>query len=151
MDIKRININTGGIPTVGFKGDISIIDNIEGLVGYKLPSNYLFMLEQHDGGHPELDTYTLNKNNIFDVSKFYSIENDKYETLEDAISRWGGVLGNGKLPIGRDGGDNQIYLDLTENPPSVWIYLHDESEARVKLASSLNEFIDGLHMDPNCI
>jgi hypothetical protein len=47
------------------------------------------------------------------------------------------------------GGDNQFYLDLNEATPSVWIYLHDENEARVKLANSLEEFIDGLNVNPD--
>ncbi|WP_411705408.1 SMI1/KNR4 family protein [Edaphovirga cremea] len=149
MNIDRLNINNGGIPTPGFNGDISLISDIEKLIGFALPSDYIKMLKLHDGGHPELDTYSLTQNNTFGVSKFYSIGSQKYETLESAISRWGKVLGNGMLPIAKDGGDNQFYLDLNEKKPSVWIYLHDENETRVKLASSLEEFIEGLNVNPD--
>ncbi|GKX52709.1 SMI1/KNR4 family protein [Budvicia aquatica] len=149
MDIERININIGGDPTSGFNGDISLINNLEKLVGYEFPSSYLLMLKQHDGGHPELDTYSLTQSNRFGVDSFYSIANNKEELLESAISRWGKVLGHGMLPIAKDGGDNQFYLDLTECIPSIWIYLHDENEARVKLANSLEQFIDGLELNPD--
>ncbi|WP_422527053.1 SMI1/KNR4 family protein [Serratia fonticola] len=149
MNIDRLNINNGGSPTLGFSGDVSLISDIEKTLGFTLPGDYIAMLKQHDGGHPELDTYSLTQDNTFGVSKFYSIGNPNYETLENAISRWGLVLGKGMLPIARDGGDNQFYLDLNEATPSVWIYLHDENEARVKLANSLEEFIDGLNVNPD--
>lgn len=151
MDIERININDGDKPTPGFNGDRSLINKIESIIGYELPSSYLELLEHNDGGHPELDSYFLDDKNSFGVNNFYSISNKEEELLTNAISRWGSVLGRGMLPIAKDGGDNQFYLDLTDTPPSVWIYLHDENEARVKLASSLEEFIDGLTVDPDYI
>ncbi|GKX52710.1 SMI1/KNR4 family protein [Budvicia aquatica] len=151
MNIDRLKINRGGnpIPIAGFSGDESAFLVVEKLIGFKLPDTYKQLLLKHDGGHPELDTFVLSPTNLFSINNFYSLENKKYETLGNAISRWGKVLGAGMLPIARDGGDNQFYLDLTQSTPSVWIYLHDENEARVKLANSLEEFIDELIEDPD--
>ncbi|MCR6675804.1 SMI1/KNR4 family protein [Escherichia marmotae] len=83
------------------------------------------------------------------MNNFYSINNSKYETILSAINRWGKVLGKGVLPIARDGGDNQFYLNLNETEPSVWIYLHDGNDKREKLADSLAEFIDKLQINPD--
>ncbi|CAI2160460.1 SMI1 / KNR4 family [Serratia fonticola] len=151
MNIDRLNINNGGTPSPGFNGDVSFFSKIEKVIGFELPSNYIEMLQKQDGGHPELDTFFLTQQNSFSVDSFYSIENKEEETLENAISRWGKDLGKGMLPIAKDGGDNQFYLDLNESTPSVWIYLHDENEARVKLTNSLEEFVDGLNIDPDCL
>lgn len=151
MNINRLNINNGGTPTPGFNGDASFFSKIEKIIGFALPSSYIKMLQKHDGGHPELDTFFLTQQNSFGVDSFYSIENKEEETLENAISRWGKDLGKGMLPIAKDSGDNQFYLDLNEATPSAWIYLHDENEARVKLANSFEEFIEGLNIDPDCL
>ncbi|MFZ6647105.1 SMI1/KNR4 family protein [Undibacterium sp. TJN25] len=67
--------------------------------------------------------------------------------MYDAIENWEGIPGKPSLPVGDDGGGNQIYLAWDTDAPSVWICLHDENEARVKIANSFEEFIDKLFLD----
>lgn len=140
MNIERINTN-------GFDGSDDLIGEIEVVIGKKLPDDYKLLLIKNNGGHPELDSFFLSHNISYGINNFYSINNSKYETILSAINRWGKVLGKGVLPIARDGGDNQFYLNLNETEPSVWIYLHDGNDKREKLADSLAEFIDKLQIN----
>jgi hypothetical protein len=54
------------------------------------------------------------------------------------------VLGEQALPIGQDGGANQIYIDLASGGESVWVYLHDEKQARIKVADTFRQFLNML-------
>ena len=154
MNIGRLNINVGGIASGGYQGSNVDFNEIASQVGCSLPQSYVQLLQFADGGHPEVGSfYPLggDKNNLFDVDWFYSIANQAVENLQTAIQQWGDTLGKCMLPIGRDGGGNQIYLDLNDTPPSVFIYLHDEQKKRMKLANSFEEFIDGLQPNPDLV
>ncbi len=155
MNVERLNINVNGTLSVGFDGDESLLLRLESIAGGKLPSDYITFLKQVNGGHPEVGSfYPLGndrENNIFDVDWFYSVDNPNVKTLEDAFSAWGNIIGRSCLPIGRDGGDNQIYLSLDHTTSSVWLYLHDENCKKIKLADSFTQFIDGLIQNPDFI
>lgn len=153
MNITRLNINVHGITVPGFGGNERLFDQIGGLVGASLPEDYISFIRTADGGHPELDTFVLNPetDSAFGVDAFYSFSNPAVENIKTAIERWGRTLGKKMLPIGHDGGDNQFYLNLNEQPASVWIFLHDEGNARVKLADSLAQFIATLDTNPDYI
>lgn len=49
------------------------------------------------------------------------------------------------------GGGNQFFLKLNDAVPSVWIHLHDEDVAAVKLANSFDEFLSALTTNPDYI
>lgn len=155
MNLERLNINVNGTPSPRFSGDDSLFERLAGLVGSDLPNDYIQFILNVDGGHPEVGCFRpiddYNSNNLFDVDRFYSINNPAVESVEDELSKWVSVLGPRNLPIGRDGGGNQIYLNFVDEIPSVWLYLHDEGGAKIKISNSFSEFLDGLFMNPDFI
>lgn len=154
MDTKRLNINFAAIPSVGYVGSESAFDEIEQLVGKKVPSGYVLFIREADGGHPEVGSFTTlvgPRDNWFDVDLFYSIGTVQEVNVKDMYARWQHLLGKHSLPIGRDGGGNQIYLDLSDQQKSVWIYLHDENHAKVKIADCFEEFISSLRINPDFV
>jgi hypothetical protein len=50
------------------------------------------------------------------------------------------------VPIGRDGGDNTLYLDLRRTPAPVW-RLVVATRHRYEIARSFDRFVDMLHTD----
>ncbi|WP_226469881.1 SMI1/KNR4 family protein [Luteimonas panaciterrae] len=154
MDISALNVNVGGRPVLGYKGDGSVIRELEALVGAPLPASYLDFIRSVDGGHPEVGCFPVpggDSENLVEVDWFYSLETSGVEKLRFAIEKYCPTLGPQTLPIGRDGGGNQFYLLLNSEPPSVWIYLHDEGGKRVKLADTLEMFLFGLILNPDLI
>jgi hypothetical protein len=147
MDIKRLNVNVGGEPSAGFEGNASVFDEVVSYTGKTLPEAYIQFIRTADGGCPEIGSFFPkggDPDNEFEINRIYSFSNPDGENVRDAIMGWKDVLGSDKFPFAEDGGGNQIYLDLGDSTPSVWIYLHDEDGARVKIADSFEEFIDGL-------
>jgi len=155
MNLERLNINVNGIPSPGFSGEHSLFERLAGLVGSDMPNDYIQFILEVDGGHPEVGCFRVmgdyNSNNIFDVDCFYSLNNSSVESVENEFSKWVSILGPRNLPIGRDGGGNQIYLNFVNELPSVWLYLHDEEGAKLKISNSFTEFLDGLFMNPDFI
>lgn len=155
MNINRLNININGVSSPGFSGDTSLFEELTKLVGSDIPSDYIKFIMRADGGHPEIGCFKIiannNNENLFDVDWFYSVGNLSLEKVEDALFKWGGVLGKYNLPIGRDAGGNQIYLNLEDQVPSVWLYLHDEGGVRLRVSNDFLEFIDSLIINPDFI
>lgn len=154
MNLSELNINCGGKLVAGFTGNSVVFDELGRLVGGVLPVAYVEFIRGADGGHPEVGCFQVssgNTENIFEVDWFYSVANPDLESIQSALEGFGAVLGPGALPIGRDGGGNQFYLLLSSQPPSVWLYLHDEGGKRIQLADSFEEFISGLASNPDFI
>lgn len=152
-DVERLNINIGGVPALGYLGSSEAFDNLSKYFGHRIPDGYREFLRIADGGHPEIGSYSLQDGGEleFDVDWFYSLGNYEIETIESVIAGWGPTLGEGALPIGRDGSGNQIYLNFSDHPPSVYLYLHDGLGSREKIASSFESFIDKLQFNPDFI
>jgi len=153
MDLERININVGGERAPGFIGSDEVFEKIGALVGAQLPKDYVDFIRAADGGHPEVGSFFLDGDGIgssFTVDWFYTFSNPNVENIETAINRWGNVLGRMMLPIARDGGGNQFYLNLNDDVPTVWIYLHDSGE-RIELSRSFLEFLSALADHPDFI
>jgi hypothetical protein len=155
MDLERLNINLGGKPVAGYSGSDAVFDEVGAKVGGRLPDAYIQFIRTVDGGHPEIGCFVLpgdDPDDIFEVNHFYAFSDQRVDNIADAIDGWQSVLGKKTLPIGADGGDNQIYLDLNDAVPSVWLYIHDvdeeEEEPRIKVADSFEEFIASLIADP---
>ncbi|MCP3675257.1 MAG: hypothetical protein GY829_12400, partial [Gammaproteobacteria bacterium] len=92
-----------------------------------------------------------NKDNLFEIDVFYSIDNPSVDSLKDVFASWEETLGSKSLPIGSDGGGNQIYLKFESEEHSVWLYLHDENGVRLKLANGFTDFLDSLISNPDFI
>jgi hypothetical protein len=154
MNVRRLNVNVGGIPSKGFSGSRSKFRQIESLVGAKLPESYVDFIREADGGHPEIGCFFAQSGDVNDlhgVDWFYALENPAVESVADTILGWRSTLGPKTLPIGRDGGGNQIYLDLSGDTSTVWMYLHDEGGIRLRVADSLEEFLESLVSNPEFI
>lgn len=153
MNIARININVGGRQSPGFAGSASEFSELGRLVGGALPASYVELMRHADGGTPEIGSChpegVLN-DELFDLDRFYALANPNVENVRDVHARWSSVLGNGMLPLGEDGGGNQVYIALLDSPPAVWLYRHESGE-RLKLASSLEAFIEALVPNPDFI
>lgn len=154
VNITDLNINCGGKPVAGFTGSSAAFDELEGLVGGALPAAYVDFIRSADGGHPEVCCFPVpgsDPENIVEVDWFYSVANPELESIKSALEGFGALLGSEALPIGRDGGGNQFYILLSSQPPSVWLYLHDEGGKRIRLADCFEEFILGLVSNPDFI
>lgn len=153
MNIDRLNININGAPSTGFSGDDSAFHEIASIIGEKLPQDYVELMKNADGGHPEINCFHPqggDPNNLFEIDWFYSLNSPDAERAKDVLVNWRHLLGMRSLPIGRDGGGNQIYIDLSEGS-SVWLFLHDENGMKIKISNSLAEFIDSLVTNPDLI
>lgn len=153
MNLDRINININGNPSPPLSDAREKITVLEDQLGAKLPHDYITLLSKHDGGHPEVGCFNTKENNSegFEIAWFYAFSNPKIENIFTAYAKWFPELGKSALPIGRDGGGNQIYFDFGEAPPSIWIFLHDGNMKRLRVADNLGEFIDSLYIDPDFI
>lgn len=151
MDVARLNIHVGGLPSKGFAGSEAVFEELARLVGERIPQSYRALMRHADGGHPEVGTCPLEAGGLLlDVDHFYALANPGLEQVKDVLASWGPLLGEGMLPIGRDGGDNQIYLALREEPASVWLYRHGNGQ-RLKLAKDLEAFVESLIPNPDFI
>lgn len=151
MNFEQLNLNINGNRVSGFEGDNEVFEKIGTRLNAKLPKDYTDFIRVADGGHPEAGTFFLDDGRAdgsFTVDWFYTFSNSNIENIETALNRWGNVLGRLMLPIARDPGGNQFYLNLNDAVPSVWIYLHD-SEKRIKLADNLTEFLSALTVHPD--
>jgi hypothetical protein len=153
MDFQRLNINVNGESAPGFRGGDEVFGKVGSLTGARLPKDYIDFIRAADGGHPEIGSFFLQSGGIgnsFTVDWFYTFSNPNVENIEVAISRWGNILGKMMLPIARDSGENQFYLNLTDDAPTMWIYLHDKKE-KLKLAKNFVEFLSALTDNPDFI
>ena len=152
LDIERLNVNMGGEACAGYTGSDALFEKIAAKVGRPLPEAYIRFIRTVDGGCPEVNTFYVegeDPDNYFGVNGFYSFGEDGYDDIMSAIDDWKIVLGKRAVPIADDGGGNQIYLDMNDAVPSVWLYLHDEDELKLKVADSFEEFIASLMIDPD--
>jgi len=139
MDVERLNVNDRGRPVSGLSGGEALIRDLESRLGSALPPAYVDFLRHANGGHPEIGCFRPLDSvveNIFDVDRFYSLGGSATDSIDRALRDWQRVLGTNALPIGRDGGGNQLYIDITDG--SVWLFLHDESNRRLRVADSFD-------------
>jgi hypothetical protein len=60
-------------------------------------------------------------------------------------------LGDRSIPIGEDGGGNQIFMDTSTVPPSVKLAVFEGAVSNKPVAPSLSDFLALLHVDPDFI
>lgn len=155
-DLSELNINEGGRPVERPAPSRSVIEAFERHFGLRLPLNYVALLEYANGGHPELDTFGLNREPDaahWAVNWFFHLDDDKgsVSSLWTATEKWQRILGKKALPFALDGGGNPFFLDFDTTPPSVKVSVHDEGFRIVNLAPSFEVFLDGLSADPDMI
>ncbi len=155
-DLSALNINEGGKRVGRPAPSTDVISAFQSHYDITLPEDYLVLLRQSNGGHPELDSIEpIGRPGAtrWAVNRFYHLDNDKTspESLWSAMEKWRRILGNNALPVAADGGDNQFFIDLDTSLGAVKICVHDENFSIVDIAPSFEAFIDGLSPDPDMI
>lgn len=155
-DLLELNINEGGAPVARAPATPSAIAAFAAEYGIKIPEILLRLLRHSNGGHPELDSFLPggpDERYPFGIDHFLFLDEDRdsCESMWKAMEFWRPVLGPSCLPFAEDGGGNVVFLDLTLDPPTVRVCWHDENFAQALLADSLEQFIDGLRINPDYI
>src|SRR5258708_26647621 len=108
MDTSRLKITMDDQPSKGYTGTTAFA-NIEALLGVKPPPDYVEFIRRCDGGCPEVCCFRpqgdTDPKNYFGIDWFYSVDDERGESIIDAIVGWRDVLGLDALPVARDGGD----------------------------------------------
>jgi hypothetical protein len=155
-NLNELNINEGGRPVIRSPPADSQIAAFQSQFGVTLPSEYVAFLRHSNGGHPERNSFKpagLAEDVMWGVSRFYHLDDDRtdLEGIWGATNEWRAVISGKIVPIGDDGGGNQILLWFDKGPPMVKICVHDESMRLIHVADSFSEFIDLLSDDPSMI
>jgi hypothetical protein len=150
-DISELNINEAGNP-VARPVPTDLFKAFQSETGLEMPPGLKRLLQHANGGHPELDSVG-GAMGRFAVNTFFHLTADDRgpESVWYAIEHWGPILGNTALPFADDGGGNQFFLDLSVQPPTVKLCLHDVSMRSVEIAPTFELFIDSLSIDPDMI
>jgi hypothetical protein len=149
-DLREININDGGQPVTRPAPTPEQIARFERRHGVTLPDEYVALLKHANGGHPELDTFwPAHLDGPWSVNDFYPLDDGREFSVDWHMVHWAPYIGERTVPIGRDGGDNQIFLDLNDPSAPVRLCIHDEDFRVIDVAPSFAEFIDLLHVNPD--
>jgi hypothetical protein len=125
--------------------------------GVRLPDDYVAFLHSCNGGWLDARYFTDPRGAISEINDLYGLgtPQDDAAAREKDASSWhfgnlwgemrvyGPALGEGRLPVARDGGDNQLYLNLNTDPPSVWRYVV-ATQTHYAIAPSIEAFLDML-------
>ncbi len=154
-DLSELNVNDGGKPVDRGPPSKEAIEAYEREFGVSLPLDYVWFLSQVNGGHPEKDSFVptgSSPDNRWGVDNFYHLTGSGESTasLQRVTRNWREQLGADCIPIGSDGGGNQIFLDMAREA-AVFLCIHDENFKIVKVASSFSEFLDLLEDDPDML
>jgi cell wall assembly regulator SMI1 len=151
-NLEEININEGGRPVTRPPPAVHAVTLFENEFGLLLPEGIRRLLSFANGGHPELSAIDSTAGQ-YAINRFYHLseENRGDESLWYAVKHWRPILGNKALPFANDAGGNQYFLDLSKDPAPVKICVHDQNFRVVDIAASIDDFIDGLHVDPDMI
>ena len=160
-DLKELNLNTGGEPVITPAPTEAQLALVEQLIGVPLPDKYISFLQFSNGGHPELDTVSVDADgheNAWAVNRFFHIQADSHTTkdTDDVIwnyyHRWPNAPRE-LLPIANTGGGDFFCLDLTtKGKGQIVIQIHDEPGFPIiPIADSFETFIDSLIIDPDDI
>jgi hypothetical protein len=122
-----------------------------------LPAHYLEFLRFQNGGYPRLRYYADPAGGDSEVNDFYGLgtsEADaearaKHPDSWDVGNLWGETriwrpwIGEVSIPIGRDGGNNQVLLETSTSPAKVSKLSASTRKTRL-IADSLAGFLDML-------
>ena len=155
-DLKELNVNEGGKPVDRSPPTDQQVESFESRFSVKLPDEYLMLLRQSNGGHPELDGFHpkgVPEPELVGIDRFYYLGSDQndIEGLWRATTEWQAATGKNIIPIAYDPGGNQIALSYETPSPLVYLCIHDDEFRMIHVADSFGEFIDMLCEDPDMI
>lgn len=156
-NLAELNINEGGRLVRRAPPTERAITEVENLLGYRLPLEYVQLLRHANGGHPELDSLLpgeKGKDADWVVAWFLHIDESTMAhpaNLWAAIYAWRPILGEKALPIALDPFGNVFFMNMNESPPGVHACIHDEEFRTVPVAPSFESFIDSLGRNPDLI
>jgi hypothetical protein len=95
---------------------IEHIRKLESKYRVHLPETYVQFLLKHNGGQPEPDTYPITglaNNPVGLISEFYGVSNvfNEFWGIDEAMDDIHGLVPGLIVPIGSDGGPNDICID----------------------------------------
>ncbi len=157
-DLKELHLNEGGSPVTTPAPTPRDVERLEEWLGSRLPPPYVDFLMFSNGGHPELDTFTVE---VAGVQQDWAV--DRFFSLTSQAASFGDLgwyynhrwrnAPPGVVPIARDGGGNLICLDLSkpdQSPVALWV--HDApGQPLLKVSDSFEEFIDALRVNPDYV
>jgi hypothetical protein len=132
---------------------VEIVSAFEREFNVSLPLDYLEFLKFSNGGYPGLDS--LRDPDTGDLSGwyievFYHLSDDQTDSNSLWLSmrncRW--MLEGNHIPFGIDGTGNIFILDTSTTPATVLVCDMDDNRELIKLASSFEDFINRLEIDP---
>lgn len=156
-DLSELNINDGmGRPVQRSAPTREDIESFQKEFGVELPEDYVKLLQHSNGGCPELGCFLpegAQEDNLWEVDNFYhlhKLESEQIGSLWWAMRAWREYVGEKSIPIGCDGCDNQILIDLSCGG-AVFVCIHDQNFKRIRVAGSISQFLRLLREDPNMI
>ena len=150
--LSELNLNEGGRPVTRTPPSDRDFAAFEAEYRITIPPPLKTLLRFSNGGHPELNSFATSGSS-FAINELYhlTVSEKGPGSLWYSTKNWGPVLGPNTLAFADDAGGNQFFLDLNDTPASVWICMHDQDMRRIKLASSLEAFVDDLSTDDDMI
>ncbi len=146
-DLQELGITPDVPSVVRTPADDLLIAAFEKRFEVRMPDDLRKFLKEIAGGFPRLCVFRKGER-FWEVNNFFELSrDDEPESLSDVTERLGHVLGPGEIPFAQDAYGNPFIVDGSKTPSPVSLFLIDE-EARIPLAESFGEFIDGLGERP---
>lgn len=121
--------------------DEAALERLEKKCGFTLPSEYLSIVKQYNGGRPQNKLFLTETQAEHQLKTFLSLNEDDCENVWETFEWESPVAANGYLAFAVDGFGNMICLK--ENG-SVVFYDH-EKNAEEPVAKTFSEFMDVLY------
>lgn len=137
--------------------DVAQVEALQAHFGIILPKDYVALLRVCNGGYPRLRYYLDPQGGTSEVNDFYglgTLDDDlkaqshgqqswDHGNLWSEIRIWMPVIGRELIPIGRDGGNNQLALE-TRSGSSAVFKVNAATRTTRLIAGSFSEFLDML-------
>lgn len=155
-NLAELNINAGGHPVTRRVPTDAMFAKLEREIDGRLPKGYRQLLIHANGGHPELDSFVPDSGKaaeIWSIDTIYFLDENEHspDSVLVALDRWKTISGEKRLPIARDGGNNQIFLDFTSDPATVGLAIVDDGIFFRKISDNFEDFVDSLQSNPDFI
>ncbi|HCT3783805.1 TPA: SMI1/KNR4 family protein [Proteus mirabilis] len=136
----------------------SDISQLQSVVDFPIPIEYINFIKKYNGGKPEPDSFSIKKiDDASTIDRFLGIKKEKNKSSDIMyfIKLYKKRIPSAYMPIAYDVGGNLILIELASDKAKVFFWDHeleaDEGEeARLDniyyLADSINEFLSSLYL-----